>query len=60
MLELKNPNEKQRKLISHSVCKCHIAATQQTVGFGVKRTSNLSAGPARMLAPSTHERVCAG
>jgi hypothetical protein len=34
MLELKNPNEKQRKLISHSVCKCHIAATQQTVGFG--------------------------
>ena len=36
MLELKNPNEKQRKLIGHSVGKCHFAATQQTVGFGVK------------------------
>jgi hypothetical protein len=36
MLELKKPNEKQRKLISHSVCKCHFAATQQTVAFGGK------------------------
>jgi hypothetical protein len=34
MLKLKEPNEKQRELIGHSVCKCHFAATQQTVAFG--------------------------
>jgi hypothetical protein len=34
MLELKKPNEKQRKLISHSVWKCHFAAAQQMVAFG--------------------------
>jgi hypothetical protein len=51
MLELKKPNEKQRKLISHSVCKCHFAALQQTVAFGgkadieFKRGTSANAGP---------------
>jgi hypothetical protein len=36
MLELNKLNEKQRKLIRHSVCKCHFAERQQTVAFGVK------------------------